>query len=167
MQNHPTATYEEYPEGGYHDFWLLHEDEHEYRSHTIFWGRKDAPVRIPNVTLEHLIESLGWLPTVNPAYESLPIGYSLNHFGPTVINAAGAAMWSQIMRGWAQIFATGPSVLRLPSGTYNDKKEDGTIVTYWYTIKIDRDLFVADLLMLAEWGDKAATGDYFILHIGI
>ena len=166
MNNHPAGTYEAYPEGVEHDFWLLSEDDN-YCDYMPLVSRKDAPVRIPDDTIEHLWNTLRWLPTVNPAYDSLPVGYGLNRFGPTVINAAGAATWSQILRGWAQIFATGPSVIRLPSGTYNAKAEDGSIVTYWYTIKIDRDLFVADLLTLAEWGDKAATGDYFILHLGV
>ena len=33
--------------------------------------------------------------------------------------------------------------------------------------KVDRALLVRDLETLADWGEKAATGAFFILHIGI
>jgi hypothetical protein len=120
---------------------------------------------------------LSWVPTINPAITELPAGRGLNWYGPTIINYAGGALFGHVCASWAHLFSRGPERLRL-RGDYGwqwpfDKPEQ-TInfdqlldLGQYDQIEIDRTWLVETLKTLASFGDRAASGEFFILHLGI
>ena len=64
-----------------------------------------------------------------------------------------------------QQWAHGPELLVITNGTYSIVGSHKPPKPNRF--KVDRALLVRDLETLADWGEKAATGAFFILHIGI
>lgn len=160
-----------------HDFWLLRESERLYKDHYDLIRRRDAPVRLHDDFMFYFYDSLLWIPTLNPSKPEGSVGCGLNGYGSTIINQTGGLLWSQIWSSWAQLFTHGPEQLRL-QGEYSwqwpfDESEHlvsedqlGTFGRYEY-VEIDRDELVRVLTLLAQFGEQAATGEFFIFHVGI
>ena len=159
-------------QGPYHDFWLQREGETDYGDYRPLSGRRDAPVRIAMYVMDYLSETMKWFPTVNPALSHAVrrdrTDFGLNFYGPTVINKTGWALFGRICESWAQLFACGPERIILTDGVLTELDEDGRetetkVNRFW----VSRDRLVEDLQTLADFGKQAATGDYFIWHLGI
>ncbi|GCF07604.1 hypothetical protein [Dictyobacter arantiisoli] len=158
-----------------HNFWLFQEGERSYTENHDLWGRQDAPVNIDDEMLRYFLDTLLWIPTFNP--EKSTDGFGLNMWGPTIINQTGGALFSQIFTSWVQLFTCGPKCLRLKGPfdwqwPYQESEhimnEDQLETLGQYTqLEIDRDRLIQQLTTLAQFGKQAATGDFFILHLGI
>ena len=154
--------------GPYHSFWLLREDECDYADYIPFAKRKDAPIRIADDMLGYVADTLAWVPTRNPNQREAPSWQGLDWHGPTIIEQSGGAIFAQICGGWANLLRCSPERLTLPAhGSFimepiSDEAE-WTSYRFW----TDRDAIVADLERLAEFGRQAATGEFYILHLGI
>ena len=160
----------------YHYFWLFREDERNYSNYWDLLKRTDAPARLSDNGLSHIVQPLQWVPTLNPSggrenfvernnSECIP-QHGLNHFGPTIIAATGAESFRGICLGWAQILAQGPDPLILPSGRF--RAEEGHPKTWKPTyITEPRDDLVKNLQELARLSELVTAGDHFLLHLGI
>jgi hypothetical protein len=81
------------------------------------------------------------------------------------------------MAAWAQVFAAGPEKLRLqgsfwwkwpfeePEHMMNEYQLED--LGSYMQMGIDRNKLVSELTTLAEFGAKTATGQYFVMHLGI
>lgn len=100
--------------GMQHEFWLLREDQYAY---TVDWrdlkSQRDAPVSLRDEILRYFFDSLQWIPTLNPTKPGLPTGYSLNWWGPTIINQTGGSVFYRVWSVWSQLLSCGPEKLRL------------------------------------------------------
>lgn len=161
----------EEPGGPYHHFWLLTEGEVSYRDYWPWVGRRDAPVHISYAVLAYFSETLEWVPTINPAARledgTCRSGHGMNLFGPTVINKDGGALFARICDGWARLFACGPERINLYMGLSTDVDEHGNETTTLNKPCVPRDELIRDLETLADFGRKAAIGEFFILHLGV
>lgn len=160
-----------------HNFWLLREDENSYTDYRNFISRHDASVHLHDELLRYFIDTLVWIPTVNPAWKEMPIGYGLNWHGPTIINQVGGVLFRRICTSWAQLFTCGPERLSL-QGLFSwqwpfDESEHLVREDQLHTLgryeclEVERDWVVQMLTTLAYYGEQAATGEFFILHLGI
>jgi len=91
------------PHGPFHDFWLFREGERTHADYSDLLGRKDAPVRIADDILQHVLERLRAMPTENPGRGGEP-GHGLNVYGPTVIAARGGGVLQEVMSTWIAQF---------------------------------------------------------------
>lgn len=159
--------YQEKAGGPYHDFWLLKEGEQTYEDYWGLLGRKDAPVRISDDLLRYFYDTLTWIPTLNPG-RSLQQGYGLCLYGPTIINHLGGQQFSDVARGWASLMDLGPEQLILSAGSMGVVGEDGELEDKgWRKLEVERAKIVQQLSLLADWGGLSATGNFYILHLGI
>jgi hypothetical protein len=158
-----------------HDFWLFRQGEHAYTNYRELFARHDAPVSIDDEVLRYFFDAIAWIPTFNPAKNER--GNGLNWWGPTIIDQAGGNLFQKIFSSWAQIFISGPEHFQLRGSfswqwPYEESEhliaenELGTMGHYQY-LSVDRDSLVQRLTKLAEFGAQAATGEFFIFHIGI
>ncbi len=151
--------------GPHHNFWLFREGERAYEDNEDLWGREDASLRIKDDLLRYLIDSLNWIPILNPLSPDSPEGKGLDLCGVNIINREGGNCLRQICLGWAQILARGPEPLILTNGWTGMPDDPESWEPYrFYT---SRDKFVAALEQLAEYGCLVVTGEYFLLHLGI
>lgn len=160
----------------YHDFWLFREGERRYDDYRDLLPRRDAPIRIDDHLLTYFKDSLLWIPTLNPAQGHIS-GNGLNWFGPTIVNEAGGQALQQVCLAWRQLFACGPSLMRLRvfytlTWPFDEKEHvlNSTLLDqlgeYEY-VEVEQDWLMKTFTTLAQFGAQAATGEYFILHIGI
>jgi len=91
------------PHGPFHDFWLFREGERAHADYSDLLGRKDAPVRIADDILQHVLERLRMMPTENPVRCGEP-SHGLNVYGPTVIAVSGGGALQEIMSTWIAQF---------------------------------------------------------------
>jgi hypothetical protein len=158
-----------------HDFWLFRKGERAYADYSDLLPRRDAPVSIDDEVLRYFFDTLIWIPTFNPAKSER--GNGLNMWGPTIIDQTGGILFHQIFTAWAQLFTCGPERLKLRGGFYwqwsfNESEhlvsenELHTMGQYTW-LEVDRDRVVQHLTTLAHFGEQAATGRFFILHLGI
>ncbi|MBC8140013.1 MAG: hypothetical protein H7Y38_01080 [Armatimonadetes bacterium] len=152
--------------GPFHDFWCFREGERDYVEHSDLYGRQDVPVRLPMDMFDYLRQTWSWVATINPDSLELQRGHGMNSYGTTVIDREGGEAFAQICEGWARIFAQAPEMLVLTHGMYSVEGEQSERF-HWHQFKTGRDKLVADLLLLADFGRKAATGEWFVLHLGI
>ncbi len=161
----------------YHDFWFLREGEHPYTDYPHLLSQHNAPVRVNDDLLRYFSDTLSWIPTLNPAKESMPMGYGLNWYGPTIMNQAGGARFQRVCTAWAQLFACGPEQLKLRVGfswqwPFEESErlvsEDQlhTFGRYEY-LEIDRDQLVRMLTTLAQFGEQASRSEFYVLHLEI
>src|SRR5947209_6651768 len=157
-----------------HDFWLFREGERAYTDYGNLLPRSDAPVSINDEALRYFFDTLTWIPTFNPAKNEW--GNGLNWWGPTVIDQTGGDLFHRIFTSWAQIFACGPTHIQLlgsfswqwpydEPGHLVSEDELDTMGSYTQ-LEVDRDSLVQQLTTLAQFGGQAATGKFFILHLG-
>lgn len=180
--------------GPFHDFWLLEEETYAYTDEG-FWGRRDAPVRLSDSLLSYFVDTLDWIPTLNPGIEECSARKGLNWYGPTIINHEGGALFQQIFTSWAQLFSHGPEHLKVRGlfelhgpvdesenvgneehvkngESVEDKEsEEGEEKVYrlgsYEYLDVEREWLIQSLTTLAQFGQQAATGKFFILHLGI
>ena len=158
-----------------HSFQLFREGERAYNDNQDLWGRHDAPTYIDDEILRYFLDTLAWVPTINPAKKEN--GNGLNMCGLTVINQIGGALFHQIFSSWVRLFESGPEHLLLQGmfqwqWPYNESEyimnEDQLCKLGKHKIlEVDRDWLIAQLTMLAQFGEQTATGNFFILHLGI
>ncbi len=159
-----------------HDFWLFREGERTYDDYRDLLARRDAPIRLDDHLLAYFGDSLIWIPTLNPTQGDIP-GYGLNWFGPTIVNETGGLALQQVCLAWKQLFACGPAQLRLRvcytlTWPFEEKEHilDPTqldqLGEYEY-VEVERDWLVETFATLAQFGAQVATGEYFLLHLGI
>jgi hypothetical protein len=158
-----------------HSFWLFREGQRAYTDYIDLLPRRDAPVNIDDEVLRYLFDTFLWIPTFNPAKSER--GKGLNMWGPTIIDQTGGVLFHQIFTAWAQLFTCGPERFRL-RGLFSwhwpfDESEHVINENELHTLgqhtwlEVDRERFVQQLTTLAQFGEQAATGRYFILHLGI
>lgn len=160
-----------------HEFWLLREKENNYRDYHKFLSRQDAPIKLHDDLLRYFTDTLLWVPTLNPAKAGLPKGYGLNWYGPTIINQSGGALLHQICTSWAQLFKCGPVRLKLQGGfslqwPFEESEHlvrEEQLATFGHStyLTVERDWLVQTLTTLAFFGERSATGEFFLLHLGI
>lgn len=158
-----------------HDFWLFREGERAYVDYEDLLSRHDAPVSMDDEVLRYFGDTLTWIPTFNPTKNER--GNGLNWWGPTIINQVGGGLFHRVWTSWAQLFTSGPEQLRL-QGLFTWQwpfeepehliREDQLhILGNYEHLEIDRDRLVRTLTTLAWFGEQTATGEFFILHLGI
>ena len=158
-----------------HDFWLFREGERAYTDYSDLFSRRDAPVSINDDVLRYVCDTIIWIPTFNPAKNER--GNGLNWWGPTVIDQSGGHLFCQIFTSWAQLFTSGPELLRLQGGfswqwPYDESEhlvseEELDTMGRYTQLEVERDSLVQQLTTLAQFGAQAATGKFFILHLGV
>jgi len=163
--------------GLYHDFWLLEEKTYPYSDYDKFLIRKDAPIRIHDEHLRYFVDTLAWIPTLNPAKKEMPTGLGLNWYGLTIINQMGGIAIHHTFTGWTQIFTQGPEHLTLRGsfvGRWPFSEREHLIsedqlcdLGKHEYLEVDRDKLIEKLKMLAAFGEQAASGAFYILHCGI
>jgi hypothetical protein len=158
-----------------HDFWLFREGERAYTHYSDLLPRRDAPVSIDDEVLKYFVDTLEWIPTFNPAKNEQ--GNGLNLWGPTIIAQRGGVLFHHIFATWAQLFTYGPEHFQLqgcfewnwpfdtPEHLMNE--EDLRTIGRYIRLKVERERLVQQLTTLAQFGEQAATGRFFILHLGI
>jgi hypothetical protein len=158
-----------------HHFWLFRQGEQTYKDYTKFAGRNDAPVVMDDEVLRYFLDTLRWIPTLNPAKNER--GYGLNMYGPTIIDQNGSALFHDIFASWAHLFSLGPEHFSIHGmfGWQWPFEESEHVMTEeeLHTLgsierlSIVRNDFVESLRMLAQFGEQASTGQFFVMHIGI
>jgi len=134
-------------------------------------------VCFPDDPLRYLEDTLSWIPTVIPSLPGNPAGQGLNWYGPTVINRTGGVLFRDACALWAQLFSQGPEQLTLrgPFSYRWPSEAEETTVTWdqladlgeYDRIKVDREWLVQALTTLSGFGQQAAMGSHFILHVDI
>lgn len=159
-----------------HDFWLFREGEYAHAAYRDFVTRSDAPVQIGDEALRYCADTLAWIPTLNPAKDDAP-GRGLNWWGPTIIDQRGGDLLHRVCLSWAHLLSAGPPCLRLRGAftwswpfeerEYLVSEEQLGRLGYYEYLDVDRDELVRILTTLAAFGKQAATGTFFVLHLGI
>ncbi|MFN3651743.1 MAG: hypothetical protein ACK47B_19380 [Armatimonadota bacterium] len=159
----------EEPRGPYHDFWLLREGEVPYAAYWDYLRRRDAPLRIADDVLRYFYDSLEWFPALVQDRKRAPKPIQgLDLYGDTIVNHEGGALFAEVFAAWAQLFRLGPEEIILSAGWVYTRDEDGRRSDEeTQKLLVRRDELVRDLELLAEWGRAAATGEFYILHLGI
>jgi hypothetical protein len=155
-------------DGPLHKFWLLREDHQDYANYQDLVRQPDPQLQISHALVEYIEDTLRWIPTINPASKSNRHGYGLNLYGATIINTSGASRFRDVCLAWSQMFSYGPTQLVLTGRWTQMTGDDGTCGEgYYATVEVDRQWLVSAMTKLAEFGTRAITDDYYILHLGL
>jgi hypothetical protein len=132
-------------------------------------------VHLHDDLVRYMGDTLTWVSTVNPARREPHRGLCM--WGPTLIEAEGAAVAERVFGLWAELFAVGPPVLSL-TGAYSwvvpdDAPPTGERVTQleggYDRLEFDRDEVVGTLRQLAVWCSRVRSGDgrLYLYHFGV
>ncbi|MGK4001159.1 hypothetical protein WMF31_00940 [Sorangium sp. So ce1036] len=147
-----------------HDFFLLDRAEHPIAEYRDFAGRP-GEIQIHDDLLRYIIDTLEWIPSLNPARKRR--GSGLNLYGPMVITNVGAATTRRIFQSWVRLFSCSPPVLRLygPWSEVVGKAGTGRRLTRRYR----RDDVISRLRSLVLLCRRIERGGskLYLLHMGI
>ncbi len=167
--------------GPYHDFLLLPEGEAAERIYSAFWDTdpeevSDPPnyrafrlsnqgISVPDDLIRYLFDTLRWVPTEHPFEASgrwaMPWrGYGLDYFGHTAIRKHGAPVFRRICEAWAALFSQAPRTFELHGSYLPDEGR-------YERLEHHRKELVPLLRKLAGHAERASTGDFLILHVGL
>lgn len=150
----------------HHDFLLLPESGNNYADYMKHINSPDAIKVDDSLLVRALQDTLNWIPSINPANPTEWQGYGLNYYGPTVINRTGAAKASRVFRLWAELLKEGPEELEL-TGSYEWIEGEAPSTGHYETITTARDTIVNAFLTIATLAERAASGNFYLLHLGI
>jgi hypothetical protein len=167
--------------GPYHEFLLLPEGEAGRHIYTNFWdtglsGTPSPPtyrgfvlsnhgIRVPDDLLEHMLDTLAWVPTEHP-FEELGLwkmpwqGHGLDYSRHTAIRKRGAPVFRSICEAWAALFSQAPRSFELRGGWLPDEGQ-------YERLEFHREEIVPLLQKLVRHAERASTGEFFVLHVGI
>lgn len=114
----------------------------------------------------YMMDTLRWIPSINPSNPKELGGYGLNYYGPTVIHRGGARKAARILRLWASLLQEGPSELEL-TGSYEFDGDDPADMGRYEMITLSRESVVKTINDIAILAEAAISGNFFVLHIGI
>lgn len=157
-----------------HDFLLL-DREHDGEWELLRFIHDPRAIHLHDDFVRYLQDTLLWIPTTNPAKKESHCGLCM--WGPTLIEAEGAAMAERVFAGWADLLTLGPPQIRLRGAfcwaTENDSPPLGERVTQleggYDQLEVDRDTVVAVLRQLADWCGqvKSSAGRLYLYHGGV
>jgi hypothetical protein len=151
--------------GPYHDFWLLDKGT-PFNNYRDLLARNDAPIRIPDDILRYFNDFLKWVPSQTSEGKK---GYGLNYYGPTFILNDGGGKIEIIFSNLNRIFEVAPKEICL-KGNYEfllDNNEMPIDNGHYQELQIQTNWLLVVFQQLADFGLKASTGSYYILHLGI
>lgn len=148
-----------------HDFLLLPEEGNDYGDYAQYI-RDPRATGISDDLILYMMDTLKWIPSINPANRSDGNGFGLNYHGATIINQAGGAKAAQVFDHWASLFRLGPESLTFTGG-YAWQEGDSVDSGEYEKFTLPRDSVVASLSEVARMAAAASTGESYLLHIGI
>src|SRR5690348_15303189 len=86
-----------------------------YADYTHHFHSAEA-VRLDDDLVVYMLDTLNWIPTINPSNPTQWKGWGLNYYGPTVISKVGAPKAARIFGLWADLLDEGPDEYSLTSG---------------------------------------------------
>src|SRR5579884_991947 len=95
-----------------HEFLLLPEKDNDYSGYMNHFNDLNA-LKLNDDIVLYMMDTLRWVPSINPANPNQWCGYGLNYYGPTVINKTGAEKTARLLRLWAALLQEGPDALEL------------------------------------------------------
>lgn len=148
-----------------HEFLLLPEKNDGYSGYMNHFNDPNARKLNDDIVL-YMMDTLRWVPSINPVNPSQWGGHGLNYHGPTVINKTGAGKAARLVRLWAAILQEGPDSLEL-TGLFEWDEGDPSASGRYAVITASRDELVKTLTDIADFAEKATMGRYYLLHLGI
>lgn len=148
-----------------HDFLMLPEVNDDYSGYLNHFNHPGS-LQLDDDIVLYMLDTLKWVPTVNPANPSEWCGFGLNYHGPTVINQTGASKAAKLFRLWSSLLQEGPENLEL-SGLFDFTDNDPTRLSGRPMFTASRELVVKTLIEIANIAEKASSGRYYLLHLGI
>jgi len=148
-----------------HDFLLLPEKDGHYSDYVRYINDPNA-LRVDDDLVVYIQDTLNWIPTINPANPVEWGGYGLNYYGPTVINKAGAAKMARIFHLWAALLQEGPKDVKLRGG-YEWTEGETSSGGRYAVITAPRDSVVKTFRAIAALAEQAASGKFYVLHLGV
>jgi hypothetical protein len=167
--------------GPYHDFLLLPEGEVGKQIYIRFWDaepydatdpsdyrafrRENQGIRVPDDLVGYIFDTLQWVPTEHP-YEELGTwampwrGYGLDYHGMTAISKRGAPVFRRICEAWAALFSQAPRSFELRGRWLPDEG-------HYERLEFHPEEIVPLLQKLVRHAERASTGEFFVLHVGI
>ncbi|MFD3156331.1 hypothetical protein ACFIJ5_05645 [Haloimpatiens sp. FM7330] len=122
-------------------------------------GIKDF-VEIHDDIIIYINDTLNWIPSKNPAFEDMPKGFGLNHYGITLFDKESAPIIKNIFSGWIKIFSQAPSKFKL-TGEYELGSE-----TY-EKIQLERNKVIDSFEKMFLLANKLENENYYLIHLGI
>jgi hypothetical protein len=157
-----------------HDFLLLDRDTDGEWELGQFHHDPRA-VHLHDDLVRYMGDTLARVPTVNPARREPHRGLCM--WGPTLIEAEGAAVAERVFGLWAELFAVGPPVLALTGScswpASDDDPPAGERVTQleggYDRLQFDRDEVVGVLRQVAAWCGRVRSGGgkLYLCHLGV
>ena len=148
-----------------HEFLLLPEKDDDYSGYMAHF-RDPSALKLDDDIVLYILDTLQWVPSINPANPGQWGGYGLNYFGPTIINKSGAGKAARLLRLWAALLQEGPGTLELTGGFEWSDGNPSTSGRY-AVVTAPRDYVVKTLIGIADMAEKAISGRYYVLHLGI
>jgi hypothetical protein len=148
-----------------HEFLLLPEKDDGYSGYMGHFNGPNA-LKLDDDIVLYMMDTLRWIPSINPANPNQWSGSGLNYYGPTVINKTGAGKAARLLRLWAALLQEGPDALEL-TGLFEQVEGDLSTSGKYAVIAAPRDELVKTLTDIADFAEKATSGRYYLLHLGI
>ncbi|MCC9608872.1 hypothetical protein LOC68_08090 [Blastopirellula sp. JC732] len=148
-----------------HKFLLLPENEGDYAAYAQHVSDPRA-LKVSDDLIRYMLDTLNWIPSINPANQAAWNGYGLNYYGPTVINKTGAPKAARIFLMWGSLFQEGPDKIEL-TGSYQWLEGAPESSGQYEKITMPRESIAKTILDLAELAEGAISGEFYLLHVGI
>ena len=177
----------------YRDFWEA-DPEVDPRPNYRAFRLRNHGIRVPSDLICYIRDTLDWVPSEHPFPESGGwaepwCGHGLDDWGHTVISQRGAPVFRRVCQAWANLFALAPRTFRLRGLWVIDADEVPRVVGQkqspyeprlapdtamprftkgdYERLEFHRREVVPLLHKLTAHAEKAATGEFFILHVGM
>ncbi|UPM55458.1 hypothetical protein [Gottfriedia acidiceleris] len=134
-----------------------------------FWRLRDYNNVIDGVIIhddmiQYIMDSLDWIPSINPSTSHNKNRRGINYYGITLFEQQSSELIIAIFTSWRNLFINGPKVLKLRGNFVFGENDEGgeyeklIINRYELLIKIEK------MISMAE---KLSKGNLYLYHLGI
>lgn len=123
------------------------------------WPRGADGAQLHDDLMTYMWDALSWAPCFYPQ-AGMRAADALDRCGPAVFRGNGALKLAEVMEAYAQVFAVGPSVLRLNCGVWFAGDRPETVENAAINFHaFERDETVEKLRKIASWARQASAAD--------
>ncbi|MFJ7755832.1 hypothetical protein ACQKGI_21580 [Peribacillus muralis] len=150
-----------------HEFYLLPKkiDVNDFWTYIECRNNVIDSVAIHDDLVQYIMDSLEWIPSINPALRGTPSGRGINYYGLTLFDKQSSKTLISIFSSWRSLIINAPDEFELTDAFFYG--EDGNQEGQYEKLVFSRDEVITQFEKIISMSENLAAGECYLYHSGI
>lgn len=136
-------------------FWMYREENNSFIDSVV----------IHDDMIQHIYDSLDWIPSKNPSLKGIPNIKGINYHGVTLFDKQSSETLINIFSSWRDLFKNAPLTFELTE-KFTFSEGDSQVNNYEKLV-FNRDEIIKQFEKVISMSERLAEGDFYLYHCGI